>query len=175
MDRRKAMHLAGVSGLATAFPKTVSAESVLGEYIKHWNVSKKYTLDMMKAMPIEHFDFKVTPEQMPFGNQFTHLGYFNTFLLGFIFEKDAIPEPELFDFETTQRYVLDTYDFCLTILSDLKEKDLEIIDNQKRPGWLADKSNRELIHRAEVHTSHHRGQAVAYLRLKGIKPPSFKV
>jgi len=175
MNRRNALHILGASGVGAAIPAQLPAETMLNEFIRQWKTTGDYTLAMLNAMPAENFNFKPTPVQMSFGKQFTHLGYFNTFLFGFTKDKAAIPEPETADKESAQNYLTETFDYCAGILSDLTEEDMAIVDNPNKPNWLARNSNRNLLMRAYIHTAHHRGQAVVYLRLKDVKPAQFRV
>ncbi len=175
MNRRNALHIIGATGLGAALPVQLSADTMLNEFNERWKVSRDYTIAMMNAMPAENFDFKATPVQSTYGEQFTHTGSTNSYLLGVISGKPPIPEPEVANKENTEKYLIETFDFCAEIISELTEEDLAIIDNASKPKWLRKSSNRDILLRAYIHTSHHRGQAVVYLRLKGIKPPQFRV
>ena len=163
---------------------------MLSEFRARWKICKAYTIAMAEAMPEEHFDFRPTPEQMSFGQQFTHLGYFNVFFFGFVNDhtgtlgemtsgeairsvKHCIAEPEAANKENTIVYLEETFDRCTAFLSEMTEHDLAANQYQDRPPWLSGHSNRDLVLRAALHTAHHRGQAVIYLRLKGVTPPSF--
>ncbi len=175
MNRRNALHIIGATGLGAALPMQLSADTMLNEFNERWKVSRDYTITMMNAMPAENFDFKATPVQMTYGEQFTHTGSTNSYLLGVIKGKPRIPVPEVANKENTEKYLIETFDYCAGIISELTEEDLAIVDNKSKPRWLGKSSNRDILLRAYIHTAHHRGQAVVYLRLKGIKPPQFSV
>ena len=188
MNRRNAIQLIGASGLSMGTSLVRPGESMLAEFMPRWNASRNYTLALMDAMPEEHYDFKPTPEQMSFGGQFTHIGFFNAVFFGMVKNKSGadistwegmmkaefiIPEPENKDKQTAKDYVIKTYDRCSSYLSEMSEEDLASNEYAERQWWISGHSNRDLLLRALGHTGHHRGQAAVYLRLKGITPPSF--
>jgi uncharacterized damage-inducible protein DinB len=63
--------------------------------------------------------------------------------------------------------------YVSSVLQKLTEKDLARKDLSYRKG-VAAHSGTDLCLRAYMHTAHHRGQAVVYLRVKGITPPTWK-
>jgi hypothetical protein len=43
------------------------------DFIKQWEISKQFTLDVAANRPAEHHGFKPTPEQMSFSEQLVHI------------------------------------------------------------------------------------------------------
>ena len=55
---------------ARAQPVTVLA---VDDFVKDWQISKRFALAVAEAMPATAYDFKATPEEMTFGEQMMHL------------------------------------------------------------------------------------------------------
>jgi len=143
-------------------------------FIKHWQDTKEYTLAVLEAMPPEGFDLKPNPAQRTFGEQLIHLaranaGYFSAFGL--------LPPPEApsaTDKDTARKYVTASFDYVSAVLHKMTEKDLLRTDLGKNNPRYPAHSGTDLYMRAYMHTAHHRGQVVVYLRVKGITPPAWK-
>lgn len=176
-----AAHSAAAAAGAWANP---FAKAWYDSYVEHWKDTKEYTLQMLDAMPAEHFTSKPDPAQRTFGDQMRHLGsanvaYFRA--LNLVPVPDAIPTdraqlPKLVpenDKAAVRRYVEATFDYVMAVLDKMTEKDMMRADmrlfNQTKPHSTID-----ICMRAYMHTSHHRGQTVCYLRVKGITPPAWK-
>ncbi len=160
------------AGASTDWPSAF-AKTWRDTFASHWRDTKEYTLAMLEAMPAEHFGFKPVPAQRSFGEQFTHLAaanvvYFKSFAV--------LPPPERVeaaDKDSARRYVTASFDFVASVLDKLTEKDF-VRTNLQLWAKAAPHSGTDICLRAYMHTAHHRGQAVGYLRLKGITPPAWK-
>jgi uncharacterized damage-inducible protein DinB len=64
----------------------------------------------------------------------------------------------------------ESYDFVIKTVGTLTPEQL---DKEVDLGF-AKMTGLEAMMSAMVHTAHHRGQCVVYLRVKGIKPPAYK-
>lgn len=66
---------------ATASAQTTQVNSVLDmpEFVRDWQISKQFTLDVANAMPADLYNFKPSPEEMTFGEQMIHLAGANIF------------------------------------------------------------------------------------------------
>lgn len=140
-------------------------------FVKHWLVERTYTLAVADAMPIEHYDFKPNPVQRSFGEQLTHLAsanlaYFSAFGL-----MDLPQRIQGADKETTRKTLNASWDYTLAVLRKLSEKDMLRAD--LGPPRFPAHTATDLCLRAYTHTAHHRGQAIVYLRVKGITPPTW--
>ena len=70
-------------------------------------------------------------------------------------------------------YVEENFDYCTSVIEKISLADLDrkgIIDEN----YWREHTGRDLLLRAFAHTSHHRAEAIVYLRLKGIEPPFFE-
>ena len=43
------------------------------EFVRDWEISKQFTLDVANAMPTGLYTFKPAPEEMTFGEQINHI------------------------------------------------------------------------------------------------------
>ncbi len=140
-------------------------------FLKHWQVERNYTLAVAEAMPAEHYDFKPTPAQRTFGEQIMHLAGVNTAYFS-AFGLAPLPTlPTVSDKETVRKYIATSFDYTTDVLKKLAEKDL--LRNDLGAPRRKPHTGIDLCMRAYTHTAHHRGQAVVYLRLQGITPPTW--
>jgi uncharacterized damage-inducible protein DinB len=138
----------------------------------HWEVTRDYTLAVADAMPAEGYDSKPDPAQRTFGEQLIHLGFANALYMRAFGMKDPPATPKLTDKETARAFLTATFDYVSEVLQKIEEKallrkDLSFSSRQKPH------SGTDLFMRAYMHTAHHRGQLVVYLRVKGIVPPTW--
>lgn len=188
MNRRKAL-----AALAATTPLPAAAQSTAGwsnafartlrdSFIEHWKDTREYTLAMLDAMPADGFTSKPDPAQRTFGEQMVHLAianiaYFRA--LGILPVPDSLPtdrnviakQVNQGDKDAVRRYVAESFDYVAAVLEKMTEKDLTRKDvNFGRNAH----SGTDVLFRAYMHTAHHRGQTVVYLRVKGIVPPTWK-
>ena len=149
---------AGTAPLAGASPGWFNgfAEQLRNDLLSHWRSTREYSLEMLEAMPAEHFVFRPVEEQQTFAEQFEHFassnaGYFSRF------EKEVDEprptRPKSLTKDALREFVRATFNYVEAVLSGLTE---------------------DIFLRAYMHTAHHRGQIVTYLRLKGVTPPSWR-
>jgi uncharacterized damage-inducible protein DinB len=62
---------------------------------------------------------------------------------------------------------MDSYDYVITVLQGMTAEQLQ----ETVKGGGKELPKYVLINKAFEHQTHHRGQAVVYLRLKGVTPP----
>ena len=136
-------------------------------------------------MPADAFESRPNPVQRPFGDQLRHLAYanviyFNSFGLVSIPKATPTSDSEALDTyaavgnKTAIRgFVLASFRYVSSVLDKLTEADLR---RQDLTLWRGSgmHSGTDVCLRAYMHTAHHRGQAVVYLRVKGITAPAWK-
>jgi len=153
-------------------------------FIAHWKDTKEYSLAVVDAMPPAGFTSKPTPVQMTFGEQVRHhahanVVYFNAFGLVPLSPPLASTRSEMEknapadDKAAVRKYVEASFDFVLAVLNRMSDKDVARTDLNMWKG-APPHSGIDVCLRAYTHTAHHRGQAVVYLRLQGITPPTWK-
>lgn len=160
------------------------AKSWHDTFQEHWRDTKDYTLAVLDAMPPNGFDTKPHPVQRTFGDQLRHLAvanivYFRSFGLAplpatLTVDRNALEKlaPET-DKEAVRKFVVASFDFVSLVLSKMTQKDLLRKDLNLFKG-APPHSGTDVCLRAYMHSAHHRGQAVVYLRVKGITPPAWK-
>ncbi|MEL6917698.1 MAG: DinB family protein [Bacteroidota bacterium] len=202
MDRRLLLNLMGLAPLTLISSKIPSYDNPITDtLIKRWRGSKAYTLAVLEAMPADHIEYVPSKEQMSFAQHFMHIGYTNNMYLGVLLDSKTYPEVDVLmqaeffitppdpinlfqqDFlekreakankELVSKYVIDTFDYVLSSLAKLNDDILVKGGNKEKPWFLAGHTNLDLILRGESHTAHHRAQAIAYLRMNGIRPPGY--
>jgi uncharacterized damage-inducible protein DinB len=167
-----AVSLAGAStGWSNSF-----AEKLRDDMLKHWRSTAEYSLEVLEAMPAEHFDYRPTDEQMTFAEQLTHFASSNAaYFSGF--GKEANPprpeRPQELTKDNVRNFSKASFAYVEALLKDLTEEDFlrRDVDFRSRSG---NHTAQDIFFRAYMHTAHHRGTVVTYLRLKGIKPPRWR-
>jgi uncharacterized damage-inducible protein DinB len=160
--------------MATMFVFTsVHAQITPAQMADEWTRAKNYTKAYLDAMPEDGYSFKPTPEMRTFAAQMLHLTDAN---YGFLSAISGKPSPlgktsaEKTVEQTkaaTTKAVMDSYDFAISAIQGMTAAQLQ--ESMKFAG--KDLPKAILIAKAFEHQTHHRGQTVAYLRLKGVTPP----
>ena len=174
--RSLAASAAAPSAVASAGWSNSFAKQLRDDMLSHWRSTREYSLEVLEAMPPEHFDFRPVEEQMTFAEQLTHFsssnaGYFSGF------GKDVAgprpQRPEMLSKDTVRTFSQATFAYVETILGNLTEADFfrRDIRFSSRSG---PHTAQDIFFRAYMHTAHHRGTIIAYLRLKGIPPPRWR-
>jgi uncharacterized damage-inducible protein DinB len=163
-----------------ALAQTPKVESVLDvqEFIHDWTISKQFTIDVAKAMPAELYSFKPNPEEMTFGEQIVHIAGANAFrfheITGvkppFDFDPGHLPPT---DKASAVKLLEQSFDYVISVLPGITAEQLK--HTWHIPSWKGrtDPDGRAMILNMFVHTAHHRAQCEVYLRVQGIKPPSY--
>jgi len=139
------------------------------EFLKHWRVSKEFTLAVADLMPADGYSSKPNPEEMSFGELMVHIGDANSRNFALIAGIQPLAKPAATDKTTAMRYLSESFDFCLKAAEGLSEEQLD-----QMTGPSKNMSARERMWAYFTHTAHHRGQAEVYLRVKNIKPPEYR-
>ncbi|HET9306372.1 MAG TPA: hypothetical protein VFO46_10120, partial [Candidatus Sulfotelmatobacter sp.] len=72
---RLSLLVAVFSLAAAAIAQESKINSVLdmSEFVRDWQISKQFTIDVANAMPADLYIFKPNPEEMTFGEQIVHI------------------------------------------------------------------------------------------------------
>jgi uncharacterized damage-inducible protein DinB len=202
MNRRLLLGLFSLSPLALLSSKIPLMDNpIMENLIKRWKQSQKYTTAVLDTMPLDQLEFRPTPEQMSFAQHFMHIGFTNNSFIGILTDTTTYPDFEammkadfllerpdpinLFQPDNLQKrlpeenkamvlnYLNETFDFVISNLETIYDADLIKGLDKEKPWYLEGHTNLDLILRGESHTAHHRAQAVAYLRMNGIRPPGY--
>jgi uncharacterized damage-inducible protein DinB len=137
------------------------------DFLKHWKNARDLTVAVAEAMPAENYDFKPNPEEMSFGEQIVHIGQANySYCARMTGGKSPFVKPEKIDKATALKVVGEAFDYCAGVVGGLSDDQLNEVHGPMNA--------RELTLGVMTHMAHHRGQVEVYLRVKGIKPPTYK-
>ena len=149
-----------------------SSDSLVAQLARKWENAKVYALDMAELMPEEFYDFKPVPEEMSFREQLLHIVQNMQWLsTSYLFEdknktgKDAKPK----DKASVIKMLNNAYNIGLNAHKNISTKQL----NEIVPFFAGPMSRRQILILMHDHQTHHVGQLIVYLRLKGIKPPDY--
>lgn len=138
------------------------------ELIKRWKGNQRYTLKLVDAMPEENFDFKPIDGVKSFLSQCAHITTWlrthSRFVTGQEMEK-LRPKSKAEILEGLNDFFEKFNDF----LKEATEADLA----EKNKVFYGNVSKAFITQTMDNHLSHHRGQIILYLRLKGINPPAY--
>jgi uncharacterized damage-inducible protein DinB len=141
------------------------------EFGKHWSNAKELTLAIAEAMPANEYAFKPDPEEMSFGEQIAHIAAGNySYCAALGKTKSPFAKPANYDKATVSKLVGESFDYCSGTIASLTDEQL----GELRGPEGRQSSVREVMLGLYTHMAHHRGQTEVYLRIKGIKPPSYK-
>ncbi len=153
---------------ASSVPPAVTLQAV-------WKQSKAYMMEFAAAMPEDKYGFKPTEEVFSFAEQLLHLAGANYWFFSAIkggqppVSEDALKAEGKSGAEV-KKLLEDSFAFGDGIVADLDDASAAVdvtMGKNKLAAW-------KLVLFCADHITHHRGQAVVYLRLNGIKPPQYR-
>jgi hypothetical protein len=175
------MNLRALAVLALAAVPAVAQTSVKDALAKHWKTSGEFTLAVADAMPADGYSFRPNPEEMNFGQLMAHIGSanFGACANASGMERPALP-PKIaewakaaakidLDKETAMGFLRDSFEFCNKAVPATPAERLDKVVGPPARNL----TGFEWLWSYFTHTAHHRGQAEVYLRVKGIKPPTY--
>lgn len=181
MKRRNALKTFAAAG-AVAVPSSAAwkeafADQFRQDILGHWANERDYTLAIFDAMPADKITWQPTPEVRTFGAQAVHLGRGNAQYFRYLevpgLEAPESPEESLADPAAIRAFLVASYDFVRDSLEKVAEQEFlrrDLALFQRR----AMHTTVDLFLRSVLHTAHHRGQMVTYLRLNGVTPPAWQ-
>jgi uncharacterized damage-inducible protein DinB len=179
--QRCSMSICWLALAVSSAAQTVKVNSVLdmSEFVRDWQISKEFTIEVAQAMPADLYSFKPNPDEMTFGEQMLHIAGGNVFRFKQItgieppFPFDPAKPPAA-DKETVLKMLNQSFDYVLDVLPKITPKQLQ--RTWHIPSWKGrpDPDGRAMIMNMFVHTAHHRAQCEVYLRAKGIQPPDYR-
>jgi uncharacterized damage-inducible protein DinB len=149
-----------------------TGDSLLNQLARKWLNAKMYTLKLAELMPEEAYHYKPVPEVMSFKEQLLHMADNMQWLSSsFLFsKKEAIKKDTAkMDKPAVIAYIATAYDQALLAHYKLSQKQL----NEVVPFFAGPMTRRQILILMHDHQTHHAGQLILYLRLKGIKPADY--
>ena len=138
-------------------------------WLEKWNNSKDYLIQMVEAMPEEDFQFKPTERQRTFAEQLEHMAGNINWLSSTYFngqKAEFAAEGSKQDMITSLQQ---TFDQAYKAVEATPEAELsEVVEFFAGP-----KSKWQILSLLQDHLTHHRGQIIVYLNMKGVEPPRY--
>lgn len=158
--------------LNTSMSYAQQADSLKSQLAVKWANAKVYTLKMAELMPEESYDFKPVPEEMSFKQQLLHIAQNIQWLsTTYLLQDKKAPkvDPASLTKAEVMKIVSEAYDVGMLAHQSLTAAQLDEVVSF----FAGPKTKRQILVLLHDHQSHHVGQIIVYLRLKGIKPPAY--
>ncbi len=157
--------------LTLSFSTVTAQDEAASEILTKWKNAAQYTINLIDSMPAEHFDFKPTPEIKSFSEQVTHIVDNMTWLSNSYLGAEKFEKQE----PTTKAEHIEYMRKACAYAGQAMEAALKNPDLLKteQKFFAGPMTGRQIVRLMHDHVTHHRGQLIIYLRLKGIKPPKY--
>ncbi|HXJ42442.1 MAG TPA: DinB family protein [Bryobacteraceae bacterium] len=157
---------------ASALPLCAADNPVVQRLATRWDKSGVYMIELASQMPADGYVAKPNANEMTFGEQMLHIASSNVFQTrGFGGGKRATFDPKRTDKESAITALRESYEVGGAAIRALTDAELnsKIVDTGQ-----GEMTALEAIILTLNHAEHHRGQAIVYLRVKGIKPTDYR-
>lgn len=161
----------GSAQQSTTVMETTTASSnqwIISDLVAKWENNKRYTLEVLEAMPAEHYQFVPAEGMRTFAEQALHIAN------GFEYQQPEKGLPKLPTLSGSDKgAIVKEYEVVFDAIIDyLRKLDPDKLHATKSM-WYGDSHYLRNFNLMDHHLAHHRGQMVVYLRLKGITPPQY--
>ncbi len=149
-----------------------SNDSLQVQLSRKWENAKAYALKLADLMPAENYDFRAAADVMSFKEQLLHIGDNMKWLSSaFLFStaKNGAFDTATMDKAAVIKVLFNAYDQALSVHHKLRQDQLDEVV----PFFAGPMTRRQILILMHDHQTHHVGQLIVYLRLKGIKPPAY--
>jgi len=171
MASRFAIPSTTLACIALASIPAFAQGDVKAAIVKHLKTSRDFTLKVAEQMPEADYGFKLTPPQMSFAEQITHIAQEQSgFLAPFSTGKPDPGKPASMNKKDVIAYVRLTFDKSIDTVSKLTPAQL----SKTYSSGEGTMTGLELLMFMMDHTTHHRASAEMYLRAKGITPAEYQ-
>ncbi len=147
----------------------IAQSNFAAEFARRWMATRAMSIGVADAMPSDEYAFKPDPPSMDFGQQMTHIAVINYAFCAALKDENRPNLPNPTGKEAIVKLLGDSFDYCTKQINTVSNTQMNSTHSTP-DGQL---NGRELLLALYVHLAHHRGQAEAYLRVKGIKPPKY--
>lgn len=182
MERRESLKL--MSGFApmiflptstNIISKNLDSSELLQMFSIRMKSIETHCYEIFKSLPIADFNFQPTPEIMPFGKIFSHIGLGLEIYSGVLDGSTPVKEPDSINRSGVLTYLENGFSHFNNVLMEQEDKDL-FSYNHHYPDEEPWKELRisEIVLLAYSHVTHHKAQATVYLRLKNSTPPKWR-
>ncbi|AXT59227.1 DinB family protein [Aquimarina sp. AD10] len=152
------------------FSMTAQQTTFKNEFLKKWSNIINYTIEVAEKMPMDKYSFRPNTEIRTFGEQIEHLAMAMTY-----HSKSAIDvEHSKFKGDTNSKeevldYLKSQFNAVKIALKNTDESKFE----ESVSFWAGRMTRRKILNLTNDHITHHRAQAILYLRLNKIKAPDY--
>jgi len=149
-----------------------SKDSLLHQLARKWENAKAYTLKVAALMPEEEYNFKPVADEMTFGEQLLHIVQNMNWLSAtylFANKQNSKMDTAHLSKQAIMNIISAAYDSALAVHYRLTTKHLD----ETVPFFAGPMTRRQILVLMHDHQTHHVGQLIVYLRLKGIKPSEY--
>ncbi len=152
--------------------KAQTNDSLLNQLSAKWKNAKTYALEVAELMPEAQYNFKPVPDEMTFGEQLLHIAQNMNWLSSAYLsgsKQNSKSDAKVLSKQSIINTISTAYDSALAVHYRLTPKQLD----ELVPFFAGPKSRRQMLILMHDHQTHHLGQLIVYLRMKGIKPPEY--
>lgn len=148
-----------------------TADSLINQLGRKWINAKEYVLHLAESMSEEHYNYKPVPEIMSFKQQLLHIADNMQWLSSDYLLAQRVSKPDTAHMGKAAiiKYMSQAYDMALQAHFNLTNENA----NDVVSFFAGSMSRRQILIIMHDHQTHHLGQLVLYLRLKGVKPPDY--
>ncbi len=158
--------------LIAGFANAQSSDSLISQLGRKWQNAENYTLLLASSMPEEFYNFKPVPEERSFKEQLLHTAQNIEWLSSsflFVEKKSAKQNPDSLSKEAVLQVLKQAYNLGLTAHKNILANQLD----EPVKFFAGPMTRRQILFLMHDHQTHHLGQLIVYLRLKGIAPPAY--
>lgn len=166
-----------VLSVSVLFAQTKEPASMFArDFLPVWQRAQAYTLEVAEAMPEEQYGFSGAEDVMNFGEQMVHItGNLYGLCSRFIVEEKSPyqkPSAKALTKEEIIQQLQEGFAYVSTALMRMSDEDIQA----RAPRfWAKDPTAKSVIFLLmRDHMTHHRGHCILFLRMNGIKPPSYR-
>ncbi|MGA9648983.1 DinB family protein [Pedobacter sp.] len=152
--------------------KAQSTDSLQVQLARKWTNSKSYALKLAALMPEKDYEFKATDEEMTFTEQLLHVAdNMNWLSSTYLFANAPVKRDPAIKLSKAEvlKVLAEAYDRGLQGHNRTSKMQLE----EQVKFFAGPMTRRQILILMHDHQTHHLGQLIVYLRLKGIKPPDY--
>jgi len=139
-------------------------------FLEKWDNSKDYLVEIAQLMPVENYNFKPTERQRSFVEQLEHIQGNMDWLSTKYFNRvkdDSATFPA--EKEAIIASLEDAFNAVSKAVAATSEEELK----ETVSFFAGPKSKLQILNLLLDHVTHHRGQIIVYMNLKGVEPPGY--
>jgi len=140
------------------------------EFLATWRNAKNYTEKVAAALPQSYFTKRPNQDMRTFAEILQHIGEAIQYDASFCLTIKVLRySGATYDKEAIINFVKSAYESIEIAVEKMDEEDFRV----QKSIWTGDFSIGKILLYTNDHATHHRGQLTMYLRLFGVKPPSY--